>query len=1084
MNDSLSGLANALPAWLLACVVTLLVVCVVVSLRAPILVKLGVRSIGRRRLRALLVVSGLMLSTMVMVGALGTGDTITNTLQTVVAGSLGTVDEVVVRNPPRGRLRARIQALTEPGFGGLAAAQLDFFSARDIAFLPDAVGDNEAIAGITPAIVEQVTVIHSASHRLRASHPVLALGRFSSEAFGPLVDASGSLVPWPELRADDVVLNVAAADAFGAQAGDQLVLSRNGESWDVRVRAVASNAGIAGAQPLLLAPLAGYQHFAERPEQINALLVANRGGTAGVERSAEAARALRWRLADREVARELHQLLAGPDIQRALRQAEELLHEHDRDEIIELRLEASKPELSENFVSLISEPRTRARLMSLAWRLPGAGARAGRLIQQVSELSVLEVKHEALEQARQYGTVVTTVFLVLGIFSIAAAILLIFLIFALLAADRGAELATLRAIGMRRWQIMVMFLAEGMAYNLAGAVLGAVLGVTASYLLVFALADALAPFGIQLQPYLGLRSLGLAAAGGLLLTFGAMLVAVWRVTRTGIVGGLRGELVDDAKHRISGPTLLLGAAGIVWWIGRQVTLGPDTRSLVAPVAWSLALLGAASLMQVLLRRVGRRASPQVLDPVNIVAAAGVVGIWLRLLLQLREQVVDITNGAVSVAFAGVVLTPVSAWLVVQGLGPLLRMLDVGLGSAPRLRAIVRPVAGYLGQQRSRSGLTVVMFSMVVVIIVATLSLIEVIANAYGHDEPPVAGYDLRAEVRGETAFDMEAALQQAPAVSPEAFDAIGSVATQEVSVVQFGLERAAWRDATLAVVDAGFLKGIQADVVHRAPGFDSAAEVWAALAQSPGTAVVTGQASGGVVLPSSLEQAALEPFTVWVSAQGGQPARLTIIGIIDPRSELEPGIYTSRSGVAGMNVPAPESYFFSLADGTGLRDTAEGLRVSFADQGLVVTVLGEVQRLIRSVRLLLVKLVQGFMGLGLLAGIAALGLLSVQGVLERRQQLATLRALGFTGGHIRTMLIVESISIAAAAVGLGIAVGLLLARTLVGVLATRFSELQFSVPWSEIVVVMALAWLGSSCMTLIAAWQGGRVAPADALRVT
>ncbi len=224
---------------------------------------------------------------------------------------------------------------------------------------------------------------------------------------------------------------------------------------------------------------------------------------AGVARSEEAARALRWRLADPEVVQELHQLLARPDVQRALRQAEELLQGRDQERIAALRVEATRPEMTETFVSLVSEPRTRGRLTSLAWRFPEVGSRAGRLLQNLSALSVLEVKQEALEQARQYCTVVTTVFLVLGIFSIAASILLIFLIFALLAADRGAELATLRAIGMQRRQIMAMFLAEGMAYNFAGAIFWAVVGVAAGYLLVLALSNALATFGIKLQPFVG-----------------------------------------------------------------------------------------------------------------------------------------------------------------------------------------------------------------------------------------------------------------------------------------------------------------------------------------------------------------------------------------------------------------------------------------------------------------------------------------------------------------------------------------------------------------------------------------------------
>ena len=41
------------------------------------------------------------------------------------------------------------------------------------------------------------------------------------------------------------------------------------------------------------------------------------------------------------------------------------------------------------------------------------------------------------------------------------------------------------------------------------------------------------------------------------------------------------------------------------------------------------------------------------------------------------------------------------------------------------------------------------------------------------------------------------------------------------------------------------------------------------------------------------------------------------------------------------------------------------------------------------------RLIQGFMGLGLIVGVAALGVISARAVVERRQQIGVLRAIGF-----------------------------------------------------------------------------------------
>ena len=63
------------------------------ALRHPVLCKLGLRNIGRRKTQTALIATGLMLSTMLITTALGVGDIITGTVQAVAVASLGRVDE-------------------------------------------------------------------------------------------------------------------------------------------------------------------------------------------------------------------------------------------------------------------------------------------------------------------------------------------------------------------------------------------------------------------------------------------------------------------------------------------------------------------------------------------------------------------------------------------------------------------------------------------------------------------------------------------------------------------------------------------------------------------------------------------------------------------------------------------------------------------------------------------------------------------------------------------------------------------------------------------------------------------------------
>src|SRR5512144_1383823 len=68
---------------------------VVMAWRRPLLIRLGLRAVPRRRLRTVLIVLGLTTSTAVITTAIGTGETMAGTIRSLVAGGIGPVDEVI-----------------------------------------------------------------------------------------------------------------------------------------------------------------------------------------------------------------------------------------------------------------------------------------------------------------------------------------------------------------------------------------------------------------------------------------------------------------------------------------------------------------------------------------------------------------------------------------------------------------------------------------------------------------------------------------------------------------------------------------------------------------------------------------------------------------------------------------------------------------------------------------------------------------------------------------------------------------------------------------------------------------------------
>lgn len=118
--------------------------------------------------------------------------------------------------------------------------------------------------------------------------------------------------------------------------------------------------------------------------------------------------------------------------------------------------------------------------------------------------------------------------------------------------------------------------------------------------------------------------------------------------------------------------------------------------------------------------------------------------------------------------------------------------------------------------------------------------------------------------------------------------------------------------------------------------------------------------------------------------------------------------------------------------------------------------------------------------------IAAVGFVSTMSltVIQRRRELGLLRALGFTGAQVRSMITKESVAMSAAATAAGIAVGLCYgsasAQALVGVETSGF---VWGLPWLVLVAIV----LGAVAVILLASQPPARRAiatsPVTALRV-
>jgi putative ABC transport system permease protein len=240
---------------------------------------------------------------------------------------------------------------------------------------------------------------------------------------------------------------------------------------------------------------------------------------------------------------------------------------------------------------------------------------------------------------------------------------------------------------------------------------------------------------------------------------------------------------------------------------------------------------------------------------------------------------------------------------------------------------------------------------------------------------------------------------------------------------------------------------------------------------------LTGFYAGDPNLPDDLYLHVKDP-------DSGRTKDLRVIGVLESSASFAGQVVTSQKtleGLAGSPVP-PQTYYFDLADGTNAAATADALEKDFAENGLQTQVTAKVIRDNDATRRIVFLLLRGFMSLGLVVGICALGVIAARSVVDRRQQIGMMRALGFQKGQVRLVFLIESSFIALLGLGVGVALGLGFSGTLVDNIREGFPGMEYRVPWGALVLVVVVGYAASLLTTFLPARRASKVYPADALR--
>jgi len=692
-----------------------------------------------------------------------------------------------------------------------------------------------------------------------------------------------------------------------------------------------------------------------------------------------------------------------------------------------------------------------------------------RRLAGVSGAEITARKHDLLRDADESGKSFSQLFTSLGMFSVLAGVLLLVNIFVMLAEERKSELGMLRALGMRRSHLVRAFGLEGTTYAIGSAVLGGLAGIGLGRAIIVVAASLFRQGGRRFGGLdLRFAAPGRSVVAGALAGLAISLVTVWlaslRIGRLNVIRAIRDLPEPPATSRQRIRSLVLGAAGTVLG-GLMLVSG------LAAEAWFPAMVGPAvalvSLTVLLRRWLPRR-------PL-VTAVCLVVLAWAVLCFTLIPSVfkgVDIAAFVVQ----GVLLVVAAVVLVTLNDEVFMRL-------AARLSGSSRALAARLGlayplARRFRTGMTLAIYGLVIFV----LTMLAVFANLFGEQAPRLAaesraGYDIELDTNAAAPATPEQLMRQ-----PE----VAAVTTFTHGFPEFTApdhpERDRW---ALTGYDAGLVaRGSAPKLWKRDAGrFASDREAYVGVLQHPDEVIVPRfflQRGGG---PPKSRITIGDRISVF--GRDGQPRSFTVVGIVDS-DWLFNGAMVSKAAAAELLGPgaAPDRAYIALKPGLDPDAVAARLTARLVEQGGDATSFRKVISDALHEQEGFFHLMEGYLALGLVVGVAGLGVIMVRAVRERRRQIGMLRAMGFSSAVVRSAFLFESTFVALQGIVVGVSLALIVSYQLL-VNSKTFGDqsLGFSVPWLPLLGLVAAALVFSLLSTLAPATQASHVRPAVALRV-
>lgn len=764
------------------------------------------------------------------------------------------------------------------------------------------------------------------------------------------------------------------------------------------------------------------------------------------------------------------------------------------------------------------------------------------------DLTVLEWKEDALNGFGAKAMVI--MFMGLSLFGVFAGILLIVNLYAMLAEERKQEMGILRAIALTRFQLTKTFIYEGFLYTIISSISGALAGLGIGYILVVGLDNVFQEmfsltqdegffnmeFGFKVQ------SLVIAMCAGFLVTIVTTIISSYKVSKLNIVSAIR-NLKEHVEEKISfkwifktalnafvfiDSCLFLGTFFIVPEFFKRIReQGGDQNNFasmtqekfdttVGTFQGYILYLGIELILFFGLELVNNLVKTFFKKDIRrfTVSVAGILNILFTLSMVNFESfktAFENESGGIGLFFISSVALVISFALVVAyNLKIISKVISWPLQKIGSLRSIVRMAFRYPAENTSRTGLTLVMYALIIFLI-AFISIFKVTVNEQTRESiiNSLGGYDVMIipgkDMDGKQIKDMEDDMKSTGVVK-DVSDISQTAITLPEYLYKDIPEAEYWGDPTEMPQhndDDAFVtyyNGLPKDYIEktniplseRADGYDTDEEVWNSVIEDK-SKIVLGESYSATQGFGPHPKLEIGDKIKVADLFGNSEETKEVIGIIEVQESSTPGmglyqhIITLKDYIPedlGQDYIDSYSTRYLLVSFKSSNDRTE--KVNKVKKAIIkynIVILLNIDDLIRqSIGFIdsMIILLQGFLALSLIIGTSGLAIIITRAVHERQQQIGMLRSLGFKRWMILTSFYIESTFITVLGIIIGLSMGTLGAYITFTIAFKDTPDMRMIFPTGEIALTTLLVYVASMIFAALPSIKAAHLSPVEA----